>query len=223
MTYSLTLKTRPNEKLTELRASGQLPGVIYGPHREPVAVVVSSTEFNKLYSAAGEASLIDIMFEGKKEVVKALIQDVQYDPLKGSLIHFDLREIDMNEEMSANIQLVFVGDAPAVKEGGTLMKSNTSIEVTCLPKDLVSEIEVDLSVLKSFEDAIYVGDLKLPAGMTAVDNSEQLIAKVTPPLSEDQLKAMEEAPAATPALDQIEVEKKGKKEEAGEGDAEEKK
>ncbi|HRH23895.1 MAG TPA: 50S ribosomal protein L25 [Candidatus Magasanikbacteria bacterium] len=217
MTYSLTLKNRPAKKLAELRLEGLLPGVIYGPHREPMPVSVSSIEFNKLYTTAGESSLIDVMVEGAKESVKALIQDVQYDPVKGSMIHFDLREINMNEEMHATVQLVFVGEAPAVKElGGTLMKPHGEVEVKCLPKDLVSQLEVDLTVLKSFEEAIFVGDLKLPAGLTIVDSKEQLVAKVTPPLSEDELKAMEAAPGAGPALEEIEVEKKGKKEEEGE-------
>ncbi len=218
MTYSLTLKNRTTKKLAELRLAGQLPGVMYGPHREPMPVSVSAVEFNKLYTTAGESSLIDVVMEGTTQPVKALIQDVQYDPVKGSMIHFDLREINMNEEMHATVQLVFVGEAPAVKElGGTLMKPHGEVEVNCLPKDLVSQIDVDLSVLKTFEDAIFVGDLKLPAGITVVDSAEQLVAKVTPPLSEDQLKALEEVPAAVPTLEDIEVEKKGKKEEEGEG------
>ncbi len=225
MTYSLTLKNRSTKKLAELRLAGFLPGVMYGPHREPMPVSVSLVEFGKLYKTAGESSLVDVMIEGAKDSVKALIQDVQYDPVKGSLIHFDLREINMNEEMTATVQLVFVGEAAAVKElGGTLMKPHGEVEVKCLPKDLVSQLEVDLSILKSFEDAIFVGDLKLPAGLTIVDNKEQLVAKVTPPLSEDELKAMEAAPVATPALEEIEVEKKGKKEEEGEaGETAEKK
>lgn len=217
MTYSLTLKNRPAKKLAELRLAGLLPGVMYGPHREPMPVSVSSVEFSKLYNTAGESSLIDVMMEGAKDSVKALIQDVQYDPVKGSLIHFDLREINMNEEMTATVQLVFVGEAPAVKGlGGTLMKPHGEVEVKCLPKDLVSQIEVDLTVLKTFEDAIFVEDLKLPGGLTVIDNKEQLVAKVTPPLSEDELKALEAAPVATPSLEEIEVEKKGKKEEEGE-------
>ncbi|MBP9732258.1 MAG: 50S ribosomal protein L25 [Candidatus Magasanikbacteria bacterium] len=214
MTYSLTLKNRPAKKLAELRLAGLLPGVMYGPHREPMPVSVSLIDFSKLHTTAGESSLIDVTMEGAKEPVKALIQDVQYDPVKGSLIHFDLLEINMNEEMFATVQLVFVGEAPAVKElGGTLMKPHGEVEVKCLPKDLVSQLEVDLSVLKSFEDAIFVEDLKLPAGLTVIDSKEQLVAKVTPPLSEDEIKAMEATPAATPALEEIEVEKKGKKEE----------
>jgi large subunit ribosomal protein L25 len=212
MPYSLTLKTRTTEKADEIRQRGQVPGVIYGPDRTSTSVLAPVTEFMKLYHEAGESSLVDVMVEGDSGVVKALIQDIQYDPVKSFPIHFDLRQINMNEEMHATIQLLFVGDAPAVKElSGTLMKPHTEIEVKCLPKDLVSEIEVDLSVLKDFDTAIYVEDLKLPSGMVVIDSGDQLVAKVTPPLSEDELKAMEDAPGAS--IEDIEVEKKGKKEE----------
>lgn len=223
MAYSLTVKTRSAQKLDELRKSGYIPGVMYGPDRTPASIVVPAVEFSKLYAEAGDSSLIDVMIEGAKEPVKALIQDIQYDPVKGFMMHFDLRQINMNQEMHANIELVFVGEPAAVKElGGTLMKPHTSIEVKCLPKDLISELEVDLTVLKTFEDAIHVKDLKFPSGMVVVDNKEQLVAKVTPPLSEDELKAMESAPVAS-TIDDIEVEKKGKKEEDGEAAAGEEK
>ncbi len=217
MPYSITVKKRTNEKLDELRKSGLIPGVVYGPDRKPVSIAVTASEFEKLYNEAGDSSLIDLMVEGEKEAAKALIQDIQYDPVKGKMIHCDLRQINMSEEMHASIEIVFVGEPPAVKElGGTLMKPHASIEVKCLPKDLIGELEVDLSILKTFDDAIHVGDLKLPAGMTALDQKDQLIAKVTPPLSEDELKAMEEVPVAA-TIEDIEVEKKGKKEEEGDG------
>lgn len=218
MQYSLTLKTRTAQKLSELRSNGQLPGVIYGPDREPTPVAALATEFGKLYNTAGESSLIDVMVEGAKEPVKALIQDIQYDPVKGSVIHFDLRQINMSEEMRVAINLIFVGEAPAVKElAGTLMKAEDTLEIKCLPKDLVSEVTVDLGVLKTFDDAIHIKDIKLPAGIVADGNPERLIAKVTPPLSEEELKAMEETPAAT--IEDIQVEKKGKKEEGEAGEA----
>ncbi len=217
MPYSLTLKTRGHEKLTELRHAGQVPGVIYGPDREPTPVSVASNEFVKLYNEAGESSLIDITVEGQTGAVKALVQDVQYDPVKSTIIHFDLRQINMNEEMHAAIDLLFVGESPAVKEGGTFMKTHDTLEIKCLPKDLVSEVTVDLSVLQTYDDAIHVKDIVLPSGITAVGDPDMLIAKVSAPLSEEELKAMEDTPAST--IEDIEVEKKGKKEEEAAGEA----
>jgi large subunit ribosomal protein L25 len=117
-------------------------------------------------------------------------------------------------------------EAPAVKElGGTLMKPLVTLAVKCLPKDLVNTIDVDLSTLHTFDDVIRVSDLVLPPGITALEESDTTIAKVAPPLTEEEIKAMDEATAPSVADIEISVEK-GKKEEAPEGEeaaAEEKK
>jgi len=214
MTYSFTAKKRDDVKAEMIRAEGLIPAVLYGAGEDSVSIVVEYNPFLKLYNEAGESSLIDLKI-GDKDANKALIQDVQYDPVKGTVIHVDFRRINMNKEMTATVELNFIGEAPAVKElGGTLVKAHNAVEIKCLPKDLISEIEVDLSVLKDFNSSIRVKDLKVPAGIAITDDLEQVITKVAAPLTEEELKAMEEAVA--PSIDQIEVEKKGK-EEAGEG------
>ena len=106
----------------------------------------------------------------------------------------------------------FTGESTAVKElGGTMVRGPEIIHIKCLPKDLVSRVDVDIAGLKTFTDVIRIGDLKLPPGITVLDNPQTLVAKVIPPLTEEQLKALDEAPAKT--VEDIEVEKKGKKEE----------
>lgn len=220
MIFSFAVKKRGEEKAEAIRAKGLIPGILYGKGLESVSVTIEAASFSKLYSGAGESSLIDLSVDEGKPV-KVLIQDLQYDPVKGKITHVDFRQIDMNKEMHATLKLIFVGEAPAVKElGGTLVKAQDSLHIKCLPKDLVSEVNVDLSNLKTFENIIHVKDLQLPAGITATEDLNQVIVKVAAPLTEEQLKAMEEA--AAPSLDQIEVEKKGKEEtvEAGaEGEA----
>lgn len=218
MTISFSVQKR-DARAEEIRTQGKLPGVIYGPEMEPISVMADYNNFEKLLREAGESSLIDFKVEGG-ETVKALIQDVQYDPVKGRMIHFDLRQINMSQEMHANVILNFVGEAPAVKEvGGTLFKGLEEVEVKCLPQNLVSEIEVDLSVLKTCEDAIHVKDLVLPKGIQIVSNLDTMVAKVTPALTEDELKAMEEV--SVPSVEQVEVEKKGKEVKEGEEKKEE--
>lgn len=121
----------------------------------------------------------------------------------------------MGEELTAMVELTFVGSAPAVKAlGGTLITNMESIEVTALPSDLVDHIDVDLSVLATFDDAIRIKDIQLPTGISVSDDPEQLVVKVNAPLTEDQLKAMEESTPAS--IDDIQVEKKGKEEKADE-------
>jgi large subunit ribosomal protein L25 len=168
-------------------------------------------EFDKLYQAAGVSSLIDLSLDGK-DSGKILIHDVQYDPVKDRIIHADLRLIDMNKPLTAMVELHFVGESPAVKaEGGTLVRTIQKVEVKCLPKDLVSNIEVDVSVLKTFHDVVKVKDLKLPVGITILGfNPEDVVVTATPALTEEQIKAMEEAGKQ---LDVTKIEMSGKKKE----------
>lgn len=196
------------------REQGFLPGVVYGQGTESVSIAVPYSLFDKLYNQAGEASLIDFTFEGENgKPVKVLIQDVQYDPVKGKMIHVDLRQINMNEEMTATVELSFVGQSLAEKElGGTLMKTLNTIAVRCLPQDLVNEVEVDLSVLKTFNDVIHISDLKLPAGVVCSDNADTVVAKVSAPISEEEFKAMEEQGPGS--IEEIKVESEEKKKEA---------
>ncbi len=215
MTFSFAAQKRGKEKVESLRATGFIPAVLYGPTTKPQSLTLPYNTFVKFYSEAGESSLVDLIV-GSDKPVKVLIQDLQYDPVKGKIVHVDFRQINMNKEMHVNIELHFVGEAPAVKEfGGTLMKTHDTLEIKCLPQDLISHIDVDLSVLKTFTDVIRVKDLAVPAGIKVANAAELVLAKVLAPLTEEELKAMEETTA--PSLEQIEVEKKGK-EEVAEGE-----
>lgn len=219
MTFTFSAKKRKdNEEASALRFSRQLPAILYGSGMKPISLAMDYNGFFKLYNEAGEASLIDLAVDGASPV-KVLIQDLQQDPVKGVIIHVDFRKIDMNKEMHATCELRFIGEAPAVKElAGTLVKAKDTVEVKCLPKDLVNEITVDLNVLKTFEDVVHVKDLMLPAGITLTDDPKTVIVKVARPLSEEELKAMDEQ--GPKSVEEVEVEKKGKEEVEGEGETE---
>lgn len=219
---SLTLSARTREaKGAIVRTKNVLPAVVYGMGDKATSVTLSHEEFVKLYDQAGEASLIDFSLNDKSEG-KVLIHDIQYDPVSDQIIHVDLRRIDMNKSMTAKVELRFVGESPVIKEqGGTLMYNISEVEVECLPKDLISHIDVNISVLTTFDDAIKVKDLVVP-GTVKVTNpqAEDLVAKATPAMSEEEMKALE---AATPAdLSKIESAGKKKEEEPAEGAAEKK-
>lgn len=209
---------RRDGKAEELRAAGRVPAVMYGAGITPVSLSVSSVDFEKLHKNAGESTLVDLVLDNAAPV-KVLIQDVDFDILKGKAVHVDFKQIDMTKELEVEVEIVLVGLAPAVKAlGGSLVQQLESVNVKCLPKDLMNNIQVDVTGLETFDDAIHVGDLKFPAGVVALDDAEALVAKVIAPMTEDELKAMEGAAAVD--VSKIEVEKKGKKEDP---DAEEKK
>lgn len=209
----MNVKKREGINLEDLREKALVPGVIYGPEREPLAISLELNKLEKIYNEAGESTLIDCSIEGEKEAVKVLFQDLQYHPLKNQITHFDLRQIKMGVEMHATIELNFIGEPLAVKTlGGTLVVNTEELDVKCLPKNLVSSIDIDLSKLKTFDDSIYVKDIVLPEGIVVEDGLDNLVAKVVAPLSEERLKAMEEENSQT-NVENIEVEKKGKDEE----------
>lgn len=213
MSFKLSANAR-TEKGEKVRTKAVLPAVVYGMGAPAASITLNHDEFVKLFAEAGEASLIDLLL-GDKADGKVLIQDIAYDPVSDRIIHVDLRRIDMSKEMTATVELRFVGESPVIKaQGGTLMRSIESVEVACLPKDLVSHIDVDLTVLKTFDDAIKIKDLIVPAGITITNpQAEDLIAKVTAALTEDEIKAMETSAAP---VDLSKIETAGKKKEEGE-------
>ena len=209
MSYAIEVKTRIGRS-AEARAEGFIPGVLYGQKIKPVSISVGGMILEKLYKQAGESNLIDLKLDGK-DANKVLIKDIQIDPVKGNIIHVDLMQINMDKEMHATLPINFVGEAAAVKElGGTLITALQELNIKCLPKDLVGQIDFDLSRLATFADVVHVGDLVLPPGIVATDGADVVVAKVNEPLTEEQLKAMEEGEAK----DIADIEVSGEKEKA---------
>lgn len=206
------------QKSTKVRAEGKIPAVVYGAGSTTESISLSLKEFGKIYEEAGEASLIDLILDGK-DFGKVLIYEVAYEPIKGKITHVDLKKVDMNKPITASVKLVFVGEVPAVKElGGTLVHNVEEVEVECLPKDLINHLDVDLTVLKTFDDSVKVSNLVLPTGVKIIEpHNEQVVAKVLAPLTEEQLKAMEEVSAPVD-LSKIETAGKKKEEETEEGE-----
>ncbi|MCW1888648.1 MAG: 50S ribosomal protein L25 [Candidatus Moranbacteria bacterium] len=194
-TITLEAKTRsakgPNA--TVLRKEQMIPAVMYGHGVEAQSLAVPFGDFRKVYLQAGMSSLVDVNVDGKTSV-KALIKDVQIDPLTMHPIHIDFHQVNMKEKMTANVPLVFIGESAAVKVlGGTLVKSLDHVEVECLPMDLPHAIEVDLSALATFDDMISIGSLKLPKGVEVLNEPEGTVATVDEPLTEDEMKKLEES------------------------------
>lgn len=190
----LALKKRDaSVKAKTLRAKSLVPGVIYGHGTENKNVMSDYNSFHKAFKAAGESTLLDLEIEGDG-TVKALVKDWQVDPLSNRYIHVDFYQVNLKEKLKTEIALNFIGESPAVKEqGGSIIKTLDSVLVECLPTDLVHSIDVDVSVLKSFDDMIAVKDLVVPPGIEILENADEVIVKIEAPMTEDQLKAMENA------------------------------
>lgn len=211
MSFSLAAQAR-TEKADALRAQSLIPAVIYGPNCEATNLTLPGQTFEKLYEQAGYSNLISLTLDGK-DLGQVVIKDIQIDPLKRNITHADLYQVDMSQEMNGEIGLTFLGTAPAVKMlGGNLHIAKESINMRCLPSALVDHIDVDLSILDSFDKAIYVKDLNIPEGITVEDDESILVAKVDAPLSAEQLAAMEETQEKS--VDDVASEEGKKEEEA---------
>jgi large subunit ribosomal protein L25 len=220
MTFSLNVKTRTvtGKGVKNLRKQNLIPAVIYGKDVAPKSLAVEYLSFSRLYREAGESTLIDLKID-EAAPVKVLIQEVQVDPLSDKFAHVDFRQVKMTEKIKAEALLKFINEAPAVKElGGTLVRSVDKIEIECLPQDLVHEIEVDISALKTFEDRIHLKDLKIPTSIKALADMNVTVATVEAPLSEEELKKELETPVEE-KVEEVGIVEKEKKEEGAEAEA----
>lgn len=215
----LTLSAEPRaatgKHVGRLRAEGKIPAVLYGRGIANADIAVDARAFDTLYREAGESTLVDLAIGGGAPVT-VLIQDIAHDPLKGQVIHIDFHQVRMDEKLTAEVGLEFMGESKAVKElGAVLVKNLNTIRVKCLPKDLVHAIRVDISVLANVHDVIRVKDVAPPAGLELLAHADDVVATVLPAKTEEELKKELEAPT-TADVTQVEVVKKEKKEEEGE-------
>ncbi len=192
VTLKADLRDLEKENINDKRKAGIIPAVLYGQSKDNKNVWVNGLEFGRVFEEAGENTVVALEVQnGEKENV--IIYDYQTDPLSGKVIHIDLLRVNMKEEIETKIPLTFIGEAPAVKEGGgTLVKSMDDIGVKCLPGNMPKDFTVDLSTLASFEDRITVGDLVIPADVEVLDNPETIIASVSAPRSEEELAELNE-------------------------------
>ncbi len=194
LTLTAKSRTKTGKQVKTLRSAGELPAVVYGHGFDSKNITVNTGEFTKLYRRAGDSSLIDLNIAPDNSPLAVLIQDVSYNPLTDAPRHVDFRRVNMEEKLTAKIALKFVGESRAVKElGGIFVKNLSALEVECLPKDLVHEIEVNISPLAEFGNVIRLKDINLPDGPTPRLKAGDVIATVMPPRSEAELDALKGA------------------------------
>ncbi|MFA6215354.1 MAG: 50S ribosomal protein L25 [Patescibacteria group bacterium] len=192
-----TTRKETGKKVGKLRKQEKIPAVLYGHKIKPINLSVDYPVFQKVLTQAGESTLVDLVIDDSKPV-KILIQDYQLDPVNNRIMHVDFHQIKMDEKLHTKIELKFINEAPAVKElSGTLVTNIDSLDVECLPQYLVHEIEVDLSILKTFDNSIHVADIKIPEGITVLNIPNDVIALVQEPRSEKELTDLESKPEKT--------------------------
>lgn len=192
--------------LADVRKSGRIPAVFYGPKAKSTSFFIDKVQFKKVLKDAGESSIVRL--KGASGNTDVLVHDVQYEPIRHEPVHVDFYVVEKDKKTQVEVHLEFIGESPAVKDlGGILVKVLHEIEVEALPQDLPHNINVDISTLTAIDGHITVKDIVMPKGVTAITKGEEIVALVSEAAKE------EETPVASIDLSSIEVEKKGKKEE----------
>jgi len=233
LTISAQTRKLTGRKTNKLRKESCIPGIVYGPKSKNTPIKINKKDFKDVFSKAGESTLIDLKIDDK-EIGKVIINNYQVDPVSDDIIHFDLYQVRMDKKMTTKVSVKFIGESPAVKnENGILVKNHDTLEIKCLPKDLIHNIEIDLSVLEHIDDIIRIKDLKISDNIEITADLEEAIVNVAPPRTEKEMEELDEKVEASVEGVESAKEKKGedesseeegeKKEEAKEGNKKEEK
>lgn len=185
-----------DQDVRSLRATRRIPAVVYG-HKVPTQHLhVDASELLRVHRHAGESHIVSLNVGGKD--MDVLIYDVQRNPVTDDYLHIDFLAVSATEKITVHIPLTFVGTAPAIAAGNTLETHLHSVEVKCLPKDLVDAFEVDLGALKEADDIIHVSNLVIDTKkFEVVTPAAEPVAIARSPKGA----TAEEAPAAAPAVE----------------------
>ena len=210
--------SRGKNEARRLRVSGRVPAVVYGAKKDTVAVSVDPKVISRiLASKSGHNTIFDLQVGSEK--TKAMIVDWQFEPLRGKILHIDLKRIAMDVKMRVMVPIHLVGEAVGVKQQGGIMDLILrEVEVECLPADIPTHIDADVSQLE-FGVVLRVIDLPHGGKLKFITDEEQAVAHITS--VKEEVAATPDAAAADAAAGAAEPEviKKGKQ-DAEDGEAE---
>ena len=204
--------SRGKNEARRLRAKGSMPAVVYGGSDGPTPIAVSPKELTRiLHSKTGHNTIFNLSLAGG-EATPVMIVDWQFDPIKDSLLHADLKRIDLNQRISVKVPVVTQGDPKGVKiQGGIHEIITREIEIECLPNEIPEQFTVNVSELMIGQN-IRAGEIPLSGSMKLLSPPDAVISHVVA-LRAEETPAAEAAVEAAPAAAEPEVIKKGKKEE----------
>jgi large subunit ribosomal protein L25 len=200
----------------KLRASGQVPGVIYGHGREPQSLAINARDLERLAERVRLTStVIELALDGR--TARTLVRELQRDPIRRSVIHIDFQELVAGEKVVVSVPLRFNGTPEGVKAGGILEEVMHQVHVRVDPANIPDHIDVDVTSL-TIGHGFHVSDLTLPEGVEITEDAEQTVVIVSAPRAEEEVApvavegALPVAPEAAPEPELIRKPKAGEEE-----------
>jgi large subunit ribosomal protein L25 len=172
-----------------LRSQSLIPAVFYGPEVDPVHLCLAYRDMEKLIkTGAGENVIIDLAIETGKSTLnhRAMLKEIQLDPVKQTILHVDLYEISMDKKIEVEVPITLTGTARGVTEGGILQQVSRTLEISCLPDNIPDTFELDVSEL-DIGDSLHVSDLKIPDDIEVLVEEELTVATVVPPTKVEEI------------------------------------
>ena len=202
-------RTGARGELSKIRASKNIPAVLYGAGKEPAAITINEKDLQAVQKAGGNAIVQIVLPSGTEE---AIIKEVQYDVVKDTPIHIDFLRVSKDRMIETSVPIVLIGEAGFIKtNGGLIDHVLREVQVKCLPADIPQKIEVDITNL-TLDNNITVAGLKAPEGVTVLGEPGRMVVHIFMPREEVAAAPADAAAAAAqPELSAA----KGKKEEEG--------
>ncbi|QGG48703.1 50S ribosomal protein L25 [Heliorestis convoluta] len=217
----IPLKVQKRERgsrgqLNKMRNQGLLPAVLYGKQKDDLLLSVPVKDLQTiLHSEGGLNSIIALQLEGQASEDKhtVVVRDIQRDPITRSFNHVDFQQINMNEVISAELPIHFVGESVGVNAGGVIQHGIRSLQVEGMPAQLPGRIDVDITQL-DLHDKLFVRDIQAPEGIEITSDPEQVVLSIVVPRAVIEKEEVTETTEATADEERTD----GAKEEEKEGE-----
>lgn len=167
------------KKVRFLRREGLTPLNLYGPNIESLPLQAETSLLKRLIARVGRNALVTLKVDGDKKQRTVMVRDIQRNPLNEELLHVGFFQVEMTHRVRAEVPLLFLGEAPAAKSRrGMLLQSLTTLQVEALPGELPRNIEVDLSGLEEFDQAIHVRDIAVDDAVEVLNDPDHVVVQV---------------------------------------------
>lgn len=178
----------------KLRKNNQIPAIFYGPGTETVMLALDCPALERLLKqASGENIILDLQVKSDSgtESKKAMLKDLQIDPVKDTYVHADFYEISMDKEITVDVPIQLINTPIGATNGGVLQHIMRELTITCLPDKLIDAFEIDISGL-DIGDSIHIRDIELPDGITSIEEGRLTVAIMAAPTVEVEKEEEEE-------------------------------
>ena len=178
---SLSRRTVTGKKVKRLRKRGILPVHMYGSGIDSQSLQAEAGELRRILPRVGTNIPVSVAVDGSDDENICFVREVQRHPVTEDLLHVDFIRVDITQTISAEVPITLIGSAPATQQGGTLLQPLTSLLVEALPMNIPASVEADVSGLDDFEKSIVVSDIAVADNVTVLTDSDEFVARVTPP------------------------------------------